>query len=553
MSAEAERGTGSVIIPGIDVPHIFPEIPLLAQTEIKTTREGGLTECYVPTELIDHEEVPVKEEWAATLARSMALRAKQNGGSGQKTPIQLGWIDGESKFKIVDGFHRDASLVILGASQIYATVEHTDWDKLYDDRIITAKDHAHVRFSRVVKWMKEVWEYSGLSDRLTLEQAILQYRFKGTGSKLHLASDEVEAAKLWVAAKEQTWEIPAMTIHGYLQTAERVDRHLINATREKKRGDVLEAPTQRIIKTFSESLPDDFDLQNLVWQSAKEYNLGGPQVKALCDKVRGQDYKTARATIAELDIAHIEPAYAETKGRALRRASDPRFKGAAVLDAAKVEIERVTQRVQMSIDRNEEVDSDMVANLDLTLKRAQALQQGLGALVVNITELKAKNSLIKTAAITRQSVHKAYARHQKETEQNTGREPRPRNREITVELPDYGKFTKEDWSCLEDHHRFALALNHPDITTKKFTTMHALYDKVLQLASIIPVSKEQKSGQELADLIRPLTAQLVTHSPIGNTIAMDRQNNRPVITKEGKKYLTEVVKNILLAVDDSKD
>ena len=181
----------------------FPNIPLLAQTAVLYERDGGLYECYVPAELIDHEEVPVKEEWAASLARQMRQKATERGGTGQQTAIRLGWIEGENKFRIIDGFHRDAALIQNGEPLIYATVERTDWDTLYDDRIFTAKDHAHVRFSRVVKWIQEVWEYSGLNKDLTVEQAILLYRHETDGSKLGIDPQIVQSAKDWVARKEQ--------------------------------------------------------------------------------------------------------------------------------------------------------------------------------------------------------------------------------------------------------------------------------------------------------------------------------------------------------------
>ncbi len=152
-------------------------IPLLSLVERPVARDGGLVECFVPSHLIDHEEVPVHHEWAESLAAQMVERSIELGeGTGQKTPIQLGWIFGQDLFKIVDGFHRDKALVINQIPSIFSSVEHTTWDRLYDERISQAKDNAHVRFSRVVRWMQEVWQHSGLSDQMQLKQAIILYR-----------------------------------------------------------------------------------------------------------------------------------------------------------------------------------------------------------------------------------------------------------------------------------------------------------------------------------------------------------------------------------------
>jgi hypothetical protein len=532
-------------------PSQFPSIPLLEQTEVLIERDGGLTECYVPTELIDHEEVPVKEEWAASIASNMQRRAAIKGGSGQKTPIQLGWIEGETKFKIIDGFHRDAALLINNEDKIFSTVEHTDWNSLYDSRIFTAKDHTHVRFSRVVRWIQEVWKYSGLDDKLSVEQAILLYRYEGTGSKLKLTPEEVDTAKKWVETKEKQWDMQAMTIHSHLQTAERVDPMLVNATREKKNSRALDAPTQIIIKTFSEFLPNNFELQNLVWLTAKAHNLKSPEVKALCNKVRVKNVEEAQELLNTIDIKNIEPAYAETQGRQLRRAADPRYKGAAALNAAKVEIQRVNQRVLISLEKDEEVEPGMQANLNETVRLAVELQNELGTLATNIVKLKEKAAANAAPVVSKQSVERAFARHKTETEKNTLREPEPRLRTslIVMKLPNFGKFTMEDWSSLEVHHRIALALDHEDIQNTGFESDNQFWKKIAEMSLVN--STEINSA---AATIKAAVTLLTVNSPaeVGNVIVRDKTTKKITLTEYGKEYLKDVVKNNLLEIDDSK-
>jgi hypothetical protein len=537
----------------------FPEIPLLAQAEVLYERDGGLYECYIPTDLIDHEEVPVKEEWAASLARQMSQKSIDRGGTGQQTAIRLGWIEGEGKFRIIDGFHRDAALMQNGETEVYATVECTDWDTLYDDRIFTAKDHAHVRFSRVVKWIQEVWEHSGLGEDLTVEQAILLYRFDTDGSRLGIDPKVVESAKAWVARKEQQWDTTAMTIHGYLQTAESVDPILVNATRDKKNSRVLTAPTQQIIKMFSTELPNEFAMQHVVWEQAKRHNLRGPQVKALCALVRGKSAEEAQETISEIDVANVEPAHAESQERQLRRAADPRHKGAAALRAARIEIERVNQRVQQSLDRSEAVDADMIKNLNETVVQARALQAQLGSLSIKIAALKQRGSVQKQveksdSTINQQTVERAYAHHQHETAGNQGRIPSPRVRYLAIVLPNFGKFSDEDWGSLEQQHRFALILDHPDLQQQDFISPAALLHQALRMSALPEELEHLENSSEVSARAQHLSRLLTSNAPraVGPIIERDGSSIHIKLTNNGTLYLKEIANNALLAIDDSR-
>jgi len=350
--------------------------------------EGGMMDCLVPAELIDHEEVPVEEKWASSLAKQMKGIAEAKGGTGQQQAIGLALIEGESALRIVDGFHRDAAMKMNGVDMVHATVRLMTWDELYDQRIFTAKDHPHVRFSRVVQWMREVWEHSGLSDELSVQQAILLYRFKSSGAKLGLSPETVAKSNEWVARKEKLWDMAAMTIHSHLKIAEDVDPALIHSTREKKHGKALQAPTQSIIKVFSETLPGNFALQNLVMDTAMRENLKSPQVYALCLAVEKSDgVESASEIISKIDWKTWEPVYKKTKASALRRAYDPRYKGDAVLDKASNEITKVRERVEMIGERDDEVTDEMLPMVDAARQRAEGLIAELGKLTAELSEL----------------------------------------------------------------------------------------------------------------------------------------------------------------------
>ncbi|MBI4034658.1 ParB N-terminal domain-containing protein [Candidatus Saccharibacteria bacterium] len=319
--------------------------------------KGGLVECYVPTELIDHEDVAVTDDYASSLAAQMQDLAKSEEGSGQQTPIGLALIPGQHLLKISDGFHRDAALKINGEPEVYATVKMTTWDGLYDQRIYDSKKHPNLRFSRVVQWMREIWNITGLGNYgMSLEQAILIYRFDTDGSKLGFTPEQVGLAKEWVGQKEAKWDITAMTIHSHLKIAEHVDPKLVQATRVKARGDVLTAPTQAILKIFAEYVPDNFEFQNMVMSAAMAHNLKGPYVHAACEKIKDcGTVDEAREIIATIDWQNLEPVYENSANKALRRAFDPRIKGSKVLDKAASEINGVISRADLITIRGEEI------------------------------------------------------------------------------------------------------------------------------------------------------------------------------------------------------
>lgn len=395
IGATSSEVLGSGII---DVKDNLELEPILQSVEIIGIREGGYVDCWVPVDLIDREEVPVDEAWVQSLARQMDAMAAEDGeGNGQATPVTLGLIQGEPTLKIIDGFHRDAVIHARGEKQIYATVKRVDWEGLFDFRILTAKDHAHVRFSRVVQWIEQAWQCSGLSDKLTVEQAVLLYRFDTSGVRHGLEEAEVQVAKNWVARKEGQWEIAAMTMHNYLTIAATVDPSLVHKTREKKSSHALEAPTQSIIKIFSVELPNNFELQNLVMDAAKKNNLPGPKTTALCQSVKGMNLEEATNFIGQIDWETWEPVYRATTKKVLRQAHDPRTKGGLVLSSAIKEVEQIFERVSLSLERNEAITPEMDANIASAQERVTHMYRSLGRLKISLDELR------ETGAVRRDS------------------------------------------------------------------------------------------------------------------------------------------------------
>lgn len=365
----------------LQAPEDLAEFLLSTNVNLLGERGSGQYIGEVPIDVVDYEEVPVREDWAGDLAVQMQETAKRETGTGQQEPIQLGWVRGESKLRIIDGFHREAAVRRNGSPSVFAVVKEIDINTLYDERIFNAKNHVYVRFSRVVHWMKEVWEHSGLSDKLTLSQAANLQTFNTSGARLGLAAEDVDAAKAWIKRKSELWQLHPMTIKDHLEIADTVAMDLVLATREKISSHKLEAPTQAILKVFKNSLPHQHELQRVVMETAIVNNLTGPQVKAVCTKVKScTDRESAQAIIDEIDWDVWNAEYSSETERKLRRRHDARFQGARILAPALEAIERGNTRAQQSLDREEEVTPAMAENLRATDRLAARLVNDLGEL-----------------------------------------------------------------------------------------------------------------------------------------------------------------------------
>ncbi|MCA9332766.1 ParB N-terminal domain-containing protein [Candidatus Saccharibacteria bacterium] len=357
--------------------------------EVVGLREGGLVDCYVPVELIDNEEVPVKEHYVESLAAQMDREAEKKGGAGQLTPVVLGLIEGESLLKIVDGFHRSAAQKRRGQSQIYSTVMHSDWDDLYDTRIFTAKDHAQVRFSRVVIWMKEIWELSPFSEHMTLEQAVLLQRFDSSGARLTADTEVVEGAKEWVSRKETQWDIAALTIRDYIKISETVDPALVEATREKRSSHELAAPTQDIIKVFSQEIPNNYELQNIVLDAAKARNLKTALVRAVCDVVSGcESNAEAARKIQEIEWDKLEPKTKKQQSARIFNSNDPRLVGGRTLEGSHTEITKTIERINKIIESGEPLSAEQAAKLQELQAKIEIIKVSLGRLATRVSDLQ---------------------------------------------------------------------------------------------------------------------------------------------------------------------
>ncbi len=256
---------------------------LLDQVTVVTEREAGLIEAYVPMHLINREEVAVDQEHANELALSIEKESNKNGNIGQLTPVLLAQVEGSDQFYILDGFHRCSALNSLGKEEIYATIK-TDctFEDVIDIRIVSAKSHKSVKFSRIVEWVEQAWDETEWSDRVGLSLAFqLAFLKTSTGGRVGLSKDEAEAIRQWVQEKCKQWEVSPNRVQGFLRTAQHADPKLVKTARERKTGHKIEAVTPDHLKEIARLLPDDYSLQNRIAEAAIKNILTVPQTSAL--------------------------------------------------------------------------------------------------------------------------------------------------------------------------------------------------------------------------------------------------------------------------------
>jgi hypothetical protein len=532
---------------------------LMDRVVVLAEREGGLYDCYVPVELIDFEEVPVKQGHAEEIARDMRAHKERHGGTGQHAPVQVGLVEGEELFKIVDGFHRDAAVRTNGEATIYATVQKMTWDDLYDQRIFTAKDHSQVRFSRVIQWMREIWEKSEFSEletsggnNLTLKQATSLLGFDNSGKKLGLDPYDVDKVKDWVRAKEERWGMKAMTFHGYLEIAENVDPGLVHSARERGGGsDKLEAPTQTILKEFSKHIPRMFDLQKYIMQAAAENASPSKAVQSLAAELSSlisniddedEILLAAKAYVDGYqwhDAAKRGAGASQPKTKQLRQASDPRSQGMRVFRNASDIVNRATLRTSIAREESGGISESERGLVQEAIDAAKNIRQGLGSFVIEASKL-----------IGVEPEHEDVA---EDDADQAAEQPQERGkRHMREDLNQFGIVTNEDWAAFPDHHKLALSIFSPNLWGQRHESPRHALVKAFQEAGL-DGNDESLSSEDIYEaalyMVKTLKAERGGPEPY---VRWDADKARLYIEQRGMKHLREVFRKTLLNIDESK-
>lgn len=275
---------------------------LLAQVQVLEAREGGLIEALVPTELIDHEEVPVDNVHVQEIVASMQKESRTRGGTGQHTPTFIGEVAGLPKFLIIDGFHRDSAVVQLDLPTVRSTIRlNSTMEDIIDLRIEAANMHASVGFARSVEWIEDAWRRTEWAKRgISALQAFGLTKSVRMGPLLGLSDDEVVSIQLWAVKKCEQWRMPHTTVYNHLNTAAQAAPELISRTRlrgSSDEGSVTITPGQLAI--ISSHLVADYDRQLLAVNIVGGLGLRGGVVKTIVEKIKGARTLEEAKEIAE--------------------------------------------------------------------------------------------------------------------------------------------------------------------------------------------------------------------------------------------------------------
>ena len=285
---------------------------------------GGLVEAYVPISMIYTQDVPVDVAHVRELAESIEeeQRLRPQSRTGQLSPILLGQIEDFGQFAIIDGFHRVPALKHVGNTEVFATIRpKCTWEEVVDLRILAATTHRAVRFSRLIEWIEEAWQYSPWNEKIKASQAFqLKFIKAMTGSRIGVTPEEVEAIKGWVEKKCQSWHVSAALVYQNLSIARTADPDLVKEARERRSGDKLEAITPMHLSVISKTLPYKYEIQKLVAQAAKGSNLTVPRTRALAVHVSNiDDVGEVIRIINSGKWLSLEPVYSPRREREVRK------------------------------------------------------------------------------------------------------------------------------------------------------------------------------------------------------------------------------------------
>ncbi len=187
-------------------------------------------------------------------------------------------------YRTIDGFHRVASLRMIGRESVRAEVLYglTD-EETYDLRVL-ATTRRSVQYARVASWMQKSFEESMWAEKgLTLVQIFSLAAQNTSGSRLGLSEKEAEEAKLWAIAKAELWGKSPQTIWQERMVIDKADPDLVQKVRvgaggkHTKKGVIN--PTR--LKAIVDILPgeENFALQNRLANLQSEHNLDVPELQ----------------------------------------------------------------------------------------------------------------------------------------------------------------------------------------------------------------------------------------------------------------------------------
>lgn len=242
----------------------------------------------VPVGLLNLDESIVDEQHVQDLKESIG------GRRGQLSPLvvraRLGG-SGAVTYDIIDGFHRGGALKLLKKEFADCKVVYgCDEEEFYDLRVTAALSVSSVSFPRVAKWMRLSYENTEFAKKgLTLLQAISLANQDTSGERFkNFPSEEIDEVKRWVKDKAKKWHKNIGVLYQDMLAVEHGAPDIVEKVRLGRGGGTEGSGTfnPARFKAMVNELPKDYDLQRVVYELIRRFNLDQVKVAQVSKAIK---------------------------------------------------------------------------------------------------------------------------------------------------------------------------------------------------------------------------------------------------------------------------
>lgn len=265
--------------------------------EINRVREDGAIDALVPLSQIDITGVPTDPRNTARLIELFDERAAEVGGTGQRDPVVVGHVPGET-FYMLDGFHRHETQTSRGVTYLHATVETgLTYEEVVKRRLEYAYTHPEIEFARQVEWMQSVWERTPWAE--DVPNVLTAFRAFGDDFEFELTDDSdllrgldqeiYKQISEWVQTQSKEWNYTPTQIRENLARVESFDRGLMHLVYKGKGAPRVGRISLKHVDAITATYPGEFDLQRSVVNLVIGYDLSVAQTEELIKKLEEDD------------------------------------------------------------------------------------------------------------------------------------------------------------------------------------------------------------------------------------------------------------------------
>ncbi len=252
----------------------------------------------MPLPLIYAEDVAVDRDHVLDLAASMRERQAAEL-TPQNEAVLVGYSPDFSKFPMMNGFHRYAALGLNRETEARAEITPTPtWQHVLDIRIQSAVLQKVLTNARLDEWVQQSWELTPWVGLISLTQAIRLVAAKSDKqARMGLDANLVTKIENWASERCGQWHMNPGALYRYRRTAELADPELVKDVRPRESGHSLDHLTQDHLDVIVKTLPNMYDLQNVVSDAAKEGILSAALTSLVASAVEGKSLPEAREIV----------------------------------------------------------------------------------------------------------------------------------------------------------------------------------------------------------------------------------------------------------------